>query len=247
VAAPSESRRVADELRRAILAGELADGEHLPTLMTLAQRFAVSRDVARRAVEVLHAERLVVTHRGSGTYVSRAPLIIRSAPGSLARSVWGAGRDVEEHDTEPRPRVVDVVVEEILAPEDVAAVLDVRAGTWVFLRSRRFVVDDRPVQLATSYLPLDIVRGTPATYPDTGPGGLYARLAELGHPPVRFTERITARAPYPDERTRLDLPTTASLVFANSRTAYDARDRCLELSRMVLDAAAYELEYHFDA
>src|SRR6185295_5923197 len=99
----------------------------------------------------------------------------------------------------------------------------------------------------TSYLPLDIVRGTAATYTDTGAGGLYARLADLGHAPARFTERVSARGPFPDERMALELPATGGMVFEIVRHAYDEAGRCVEVNRMVLDASAYELEYTFDA
>jgi GntR family transcriptional regulator len=125
--------------------------------------------------------------------------------------------------------------------------LEVAQGVWVLSRSRRFVVDDRPVQLATSFLPLDIVRGTAITYTDSGPGGIYARLAEPGYSPTNFTERITARAPYPDERARLELPAGSGLVFEIHRNAYAKEKRYVELNLMVLDAAAYELEYTFRA
>lgn len=40
---------------------------------------------------------------------------------------------------------------------------------------------------------------------DTGPGGTYARLAELGHAPARFREDLRSRMPQPDEADRLDI------------------------------------------
>jgi GntR family transcriptional regulator len=243
----SEASRVADALREAILSGEMPDGTRLPSLAELAQTYGVSPDVARQAVAALRRERLVVTRHGAGTFVSRFALIVRSSPGRLARDRWGAGADIQDADTGPRPRTVGTVVAEVPAPEFAATALDVEPGSPVLARSRRFLVEDRPVQLATSYLPLDIVRGTAATYTDTGPGGLYARLADLGHAPARFTERVTARGPYPDERTALEMPAGGGLVFEIVRHAFTETGRCVEVNRMVLDAAVYELEYTFDA
>lgn len=244
---PSESRRVADALRAAILSGELPDGAKLPSQAELAREYRVTLDVARQAIVALRSERLIVTRHGSGSFVSRFPLIIRSSPDRLSADVWGSGRAIQDMDTDPRPRTVDVVVEEVQASRDVARELGLTEGQWVFSRSRRFVVDDRPVQLATSYLPLDIVRGTAVTYTDTGPGGTYARLAELGFAPARFTERITARAPHPIERSQLELPSGSGLVFQVIRVAFAASNRAVEMNRMVLDASAYELEYGFPA
>jgi len=59
-----------------------------------------------------------------------------------------------------------------------AATLEIEPGTEVLVRDRIMFADDEPVQLATSYLPRDITRGTVIENEDTGPGGVYARLEE---------------------------------------------------------------------
>jgi GntR family transcriptional regulator len=238
--------RVADALRDAILAGDLPG--RLPSLTGLADRYRTTVDVARRAVEILRVEGLVVTRHGAGSYVRRFERIARESPGRLARAHWGAGEAIQDHDTGTRPRSVDVVVGEQPAPAFAAEALRVEPGAPVLTRSRRFVVEGRCVQLAVSYLPLDIVGGTRIAYTDVGPGGTYARLAEMGHAPVRFTERVTARAPRPDEVERLELGTSVgALVVEITRCAYAGGGRCVEVTRMVLDATAYELVYNFDA
>ena len=237
--------RLADELRHAILDGDLSG--RLPSLQGIADRYATTPDIARRAIDVLRSEGLVVTKQGAGTYTRRFQRIIRSSPDRLAADRWGAGRKIQDADTGVRPRAVDVVVAEEPAPEYVADALAVQPGDPVLTRSRRFVVEGRPVQLATSYLPLDVAGGRIA-YTDVGPGGTYARLAEIGHAPVRFTERVTARAPRPEEVERLELATSVgALVVEILRYAYTEAGRCIEVNRMVLDATAYTLEYTFTA
>jgi GntR family transcriptional regulator len=238
--------QLAATLRTAILAGELSG--RLPSLRGLSIRYGVTIDVARGAIEVLRGEGLVSTRHGAGTYVRRFDRIRRSSPGRLSSTQWGAGRQIQDADTGTRPRTVDVIVDEAPAPDFVADALSVEPGTPVLTRARRFTVEDRCVQLATSFLPLDIVGGTRVAYTDVGPGGIYARLAELGHEPTRFVERLTARAPRPEEVERLGLTSSlGALVVEITRVAYTAQDRCVEVNRMVLDATAYELEYHFSA
>jgi GntR family transcriptional regulator len=238
--------RVAAQLREAILDGTIR--KRLPTLAGLAERHGVTPDVARRAVEILRAEGLIVTRQGSGSYVRRFERITRRSPERLSKAQWAAGQPIQDADTGLRPRAVDIVVAEQPAPEDVATALGIEPGQPVLTRSRRFLVEGRPVQLATSYLPLDIVGGTRIAYTDVGPGGSYARLAELGHEPARFTERLTARAPRPEEVDRLELASSVgALIIDLTRLAYTAADRCVEVNHMVLDATAYTLEYHFPA
>lgn len=240
-------RRVADDLRARIRAGELTAGTRLPSLPQLGEQYSVSANIARQAIGILRGEGLVETHQGAGAYVRTFAPINRVSPGRLARTQWGDGKAIQDHDTATRWRTVDVVVSEGIAPPDVAEALNLGDDEPALSRTRRFLVDDRPVQLATSYYPLDIVQGTAITYTDTGPGGSYARLTEQGFEPVRFIESVLARAPHPDEAHDLALPKAGGLVFDVTRQAYTEPGRCVEVNRMVLDAAAYVLTYHFDA
>jgi GntR family transcriptional regulator len=240
-------KRVADDLRAKIRSGQLPAGTRLPSLAQLGQRYDVSGDVARQAISILRAEGLVETKKGSGATVRTFAQITRSSPGRLARARWGAGKAIQDHDTGQRWRTVDIVVSEPGAPSDIAEALGIEAGSPVISRARRFLVDDRPVQLATSYYPVDIARGTAITYTDTGPGGTYARLAEMGYAPVRFTETVNARVPDENEAFDLALQKTRGIVYDVTRYAFTVEDRCVEVNRMVLDASAYVLEYHFNA
>jgi GntR family transcriptional regulator len=103
------------------------------------------------------------------------------------------------------------------------------------------------MQVATSYLPLDVVARAPAVaYTGPGPGGIYARMADAGLPPETFTETIVCRMPSPAESSELDLP-GGTPVIAITRYAYVAGGRCVEVNEMLLDASAYILEYRFTA
>ncbi len=237
-------RKIADELRAAIEVGELAG--RLPSSRDLRSRYDASSAVVDRAVELLRSWGLVVSRPGSGVYVREFRAIRRSSPARLDRERWGAGLAIQDTDTGDRPRVADVEVGETAAPDWVAGPLGVEPGTPVVFRRRRYLVEGRPVQLATSYLVAALVRGTAITYTDTGPGGLYARLAELGHAPVRFTEQLRARMPRLEELAALELP-DGTPVQEVTRHAYTESGACVEVNRMVLDGTAYVLDYEFPA
>lgn len=239
-------RRVLDDLRSRILAGELGEGDRLPSVRKLVEQHGVPTGTVARAIAELRAQGYVVTRQGSGAYVRKFEAIRRSSPARLAREQWGAGRAIQDADTDKRPRSVDVVVGECAAPTWVASPLELEPAATVVFRSRRFVVEERSVQLATSYLPTDVARGTPIMHTDTGPGGIYARLAEAGLAPTRFTEYVRARMPAPDESTQLGIPEGTPVVEI-TRLAFAERDRCVEVSRMVLDGTAYLLDYSFNA
>ncbi|MFF9522784.1 UTRA domain-containing protein [Streptomyces achromogenes] len=163
----------------------------------------------------------------------------------LARERWAEGRSIWSADIGDRELVVDSVeVTEEAAPAAVAAVLELGEGAHACVRRRRFVLDGKPVLLSTSYLPAALVAGTAITQPDTGSGGTYARLAELGRGPVRFREEVRSRMP--EEAGRLELPAGVPVVLV-ARTAFDAEGRAVEVNEMVLDSSAYVLEYDFEA
>lgn len=73
-------------------------------------------------------------------------------------------------------------------------VLDLDGKGTVCVRRRRFVLEGKPVPLATSHLPMGIVAGSAITEENTGPSGRHARLADLGFKPVHFREEIRSRA-----------------------------------------------------
>jgi GntR family transcriptional regulator len=78
-----------------------------------------------------------------------------------------------------------------------------------------------------------------------GPGGTYARSAELGYKPVHLREEIRSRMPSQAEASRLQLSTGTPVIMI-CRTAFADEGRPVEVNEMVLDAA-YVLEYDFDA
>ncbi|MFF5972301.1 GntR family transcriptional regulator [Streptomyces sp. NPDC012769] len=242
-------QRIADELRTAIQSGTFAPGDRLPGENDLMATYDVARMTARQALSVLRNEGLAEARKGAGVFVRTfRPLRRRGIP-RLAHDQWGNGRSVWSADIEERALVVDQIEVSPAAPAGarVARVLGLGSpDDPVCVRSRRFVLDDKPVLLSVSYLPADLTRGTAITEPDTGPGGTYARLAELGHRPARFREEIRCRMPTAEESARLALGFGTPVILV-SRTALTEAGIAVELNEMTLDSASYVLEYDFDA
>ncbi|MGW0116902.1 GntR family transcriptional regulator [Streptomyces sp. NPDC003327] len=240
-------QRIADELRSAIRSGAFAPGDRLPGENDLMSRYEVARMTARQALSVLRAEGLAEARKGAGVFVRTFRPLRRRGIERLSGAGWGSGRSVWAAEVEERALVVDriEVAEEPAGPR-VAHVLNLAPDSPVCVRSRRFVLDDKPVLLSVSYLSAELVRGTRITETDTGPGGTYARLAELGHRPVRFREEIRCRMPTADESDRLALEFGTPVVLIG-RTAFTGPGVAVELNEMTLDSSAYVLEYDFDA
>lgn len=182
-------RDIANDLRQQIDSGELPPGSKIPGENDLMSQYGVEQPTARRALDVLKNEGLIVANRGSGTFVREFKPIRRVSPDRLqANTSWGAGRPIWNTDVGTRPRTEGVTVDVELPPAAIAKVLQLADGARVVTRRRRYVVDDKPVQLSTSYYPEALVSGSAITEVDTGEGGAYARLKELGHEPTRFRD-----------------------------------------------------------
>ncbi|MFJ8982580.1 GntR family transcriptional regulator [Streptomyces sp. NPDC102282] len=238
-------QRIADDLKAAIETGEYGPGDRLPGESALAAQYEVATLTARQALKILRTEGLVETKRGAGARVISFRPIRRHGIQRLSHQQWGSGKTIWSADEE-RPVTIDVQVDTVAAPAHIAHMLDLSDEEAVCARSRRFVLDDRPVMLATSYLPLALVDGTAIMRVDTGDGGTYARLAELGYAPAHFREEIRCRLPLAAEAESLGMPLERPVVKV-CRTAYDANLRAVEVNEMTMDSAAYILEYAFDA
>ncbi|MGW2931362.1 GntR family transcriptional regulator, partial [Streptomyces sp. NPDC001156] len=222
-------------------------GDRLPGENDLMAEYDVARMTARQALGVLRDEGVAEARKGAGVFVRDFRPLRRRGIQRLSQEQWGSGRSIWSADTESRALVVDqVTVSEEAAPERVSLVLDLAEEDSVCVRRRRFVLDGKPVLLATSYLPTSVVAGSAITQEDTGPGGTYARLAELGYKPVHFREEIRSRMPSKHEAAQLSISAGTPVILI-CRTAFADEGRPVEINEMTLDAASYILEYDFDA
>jgi GntR family transcriptional regulator len=248
---PSQYRQLADLLRERILRGDYPPGSTFPSEPELAAEHGLSRPTVNRALLVLRNEGLIRVERGRGTIVRSVPTIPRYATTRYARENRESEGARGAFDTEIsrlgfEPRSDLVQVGQVSAPTDVAAALALGAGADALIRKRHMYAADTPVQLATSYVPWSIAEGTQLEQTDTGPGGTYSRLAELGYAPARFTETIALRPPTSEEADFLKL-SDEQHVLAIFHVARTADERPVEVTIHVLPPHQWELHYDWPA
>jgi GntR family transcriptional regulator len=233
---PPPSRRVAEELRHAILVGELAPGALLPSERELARTYGIARNTARQAIAILQADGLVDAQHGRGVFVRKGrPLLLRAHDRYARRrrepgvAPFRAEAEAQGH----AARVELTAIQRIPAPAWVAERLSLAEGEPVLLRRTRYLADDEPVQLADTYLPLAIADGTALAEEVPAPGGIYAALDELGHRLARIDEHVTARMPLPEEIDALVLAAGVPVIDMR-RTGYDERGAAIEATHTIL-------------
>ena len=237
--------QIAADLRRSVTSGERGPGSRLPGENDLMATYQVARETARKALAQLINEGIATPRRGAGVYVREFRPVIRDGIARLSGETWPEGKPIWGAESEGRSLEVDrVQVSEDDPPPRAAVLLGLADGERVIVRGRRYLLDGKPVLIARSYLRASLVRGTQIAQPDTGPGGTYARLADLGHAPTHFREDLRARMPEPSEVSALDLAPGTPVVEV-IRTAYASNAQPVEASEMVADAGAYVFRYDF--
>ena len=139
-------RQIADHLRAAIERGELQPGDKLPSEAVLIRHYHVARMTARQAVQELRGEGRVVSEQGRGVFVRQPLPVRRLASERFARRHREAGLaafSAEAAKSGFTPSVDQIEVSRALPPPEVRTRLRLPEESFVVVRSRRYLADDR--------------------------------------------------------------------------------------------------------
>jgi GntR family transcriptional regulator len=219
-----EHQKIAAFYRSLIMSGDLAPGEQLPPVAQLMEHHGVAVHTIQRALNVLRGEGFTETKRGIGVFVRERALVVTEAIEYLALP----------------NRLLDVG--EVRPPADVAEVLGLEREATAAMRSRLLLSDDEPFELATSYYPVEIARGTGLASPGKIRGGAVNLLKQLGYNSVEFIDRVSVRLPTTQEFEVLELPDDIP-VHRTFRTYYTPEGVPFEVTVMIQGGHLYGLQY----
>jgi GntR family transcriptional regulator len=241
-------QQLADVLRSQILRQELSAGQRLPSEPELVEQYGVARNTVRLALGQLRAEALVYTGRGRGTFVAEDP---SSAPLRQMASKTHARsrREASTQDTfvtdlaeMRRSGRMEITVEHMTAPDEIAARLGLADDDIAVCRRRVQWVDRRPSALADTWYPERIVAGSEIVKRSDVARGTNRVLAELGHEVVRRTDEISARMPTPVEAQALQIAGGVPVLTA-LRTGYDAAEEPVAVYVAILPTDRHVIVY----
>jgi GntR family transcriptional regulator len=231
--APPKYARIVAVLQERIQSGVYAPGAMLPSEEQLVNEFDVSRTTIIRALQILSRDGWIESQQGKGRFV-------RGRPAAMDQRFRPSRNALEQSETSGS-RLVDV--SHVIAPDAVAAALNLKKNEAVLMRRRLVVRDDEPDQLITSYFPLDLAHGTALGSEALVSGGARREIETRNK--IRYdhvTERIAARLPIGDEALLLALPSKRTPVLAVTVTAFEASGRPVQLAELVLPGDRHELE-----
>ncbi len=233
-------QQLASLLRSAILDGTYPAGGALPSEAELSREYGLSRPTVRQAISLLETEGLVISEHGRGTFVRTHPERRRvTRDRQVHRDEIGYYFDPQAVNWRP---IVKPTASWGKAPAEIARLLAIPVGSPVVIRDRQMgEPGGPPLQLATSYLPEWLARGTQLERADTGPGGIYDRMEETGHK-LHWVEAVSARMPTPEEAKALRLPPGVP-VLRILRTTLNQEDKPLEVNDTRMSADLFEISY----
>lgn len=235
-------RQIADALREQIASGELPPGAQLSSVRQLASEYRITEVIVRRALGLLRGEGLIDSQPGRGSFVRRAPSMLRlsedrydrsNGPASSSAQVDGvASGDREMLRLEPAP-----------ASPEVAERLKIAEGTLVLVQTVRLHAAGQPMQTVTSYMPFHLVEGTELASAAARPWERDAvkSLGTLGVHVDAVIEEVTARMPRPEELRALGLSEGVPLL-TTTRTMLSG-DQPVETADLTMPADRYRLAY----
>jgi len=140
--------QIKDIIKQRIIEGEYAVHERLPSESEMMKVFGVSRITVRQALRDLHADGLVFSVQGKGTFVSR-PKAVQDI-----QNLQGFGEAMNPQGYETSTRVVGV--QEVRITGDVAEALDLNRNSNVVELTRIRYLNREPISLDHSFFPVEV-------------------------------------------------------------------------------------------
>jgi GntR family transcriptional regulator len=246
---PLRYLEIADDLRRRLDSGEFPVGSAIPGgYVALRERYNAAQSVLRDALGILEIEGRIKPIRGTGLVVlnrqqleriDRGRVVYRDHLGYYFNRVGAPWSPVKTPTREWGP-----------APADVAELLEVAPGTEVLIRHRVLGPNpSTPLQIAVSYLPADIARGTILAEAHTGPGGIYDRLEEpeLSHGPLSWHEDVSTRMPERADASALGISRSVPLLVI-TRTAESGTHagKVVEVNQTLMAGSKFKVGYDIE-
>ncbi|KUO04280.1 GntR family transcriptional regulator [Streptomyces caeruleatus] len=238
--APSMYMQVAQRMAEDIRKGRYQPGDLLPSESQMVEMYGVGKHTARSAVAELRRMGLVESQQGKGSIVlaGRGDLPVTRLDRSIRRTAKGSWSLPGMTETE--------------APTVSRTTLDGPPAVLLEQQDQDAISVDRTLyDLATGarmahrvLIPLATAADVPtlAEQPDAEVADLYRQLAEAGLT-LAFTEHVTARTPYPDERTALGLGDASPLLITYRVTADADQERPLLCEELKAPAATCQLTF----
>jgi GntR family transcriptional regulator len=233
-------------LREGILSGDFEPDTPLPSTRVLKKMFGAAPQTIFSATQNLAKEGLAYSKKGTGIMVighkqrTMQPAKYKDPadPGQPYRWIGEASKRGYRGSSS----LLDV--SEVVPPADVRKAMSLAGDAKALRRTQVLMLNDEPCELVKNYYPLDLARGTDLEQRKKIRGGAPRLLADLGYPPARCIDRVSARLPTPEQYEALQM-TMKLPILRTFRITHSVGDLVIEVTVMAKAGNRYELEYEF--
>lgn len=170
------------KIREKIETGEWAEGQKIPTEKELCEMFKVSRITARKAIDDLQEENLLVKKQGKGTFIKRNQI------NQSLEKFYSFSKELTKQGLEEKAEMLEFKIME--ADSRIQRIMNISENEEVFVIKRLRLLDDKPYAIEVSYIP---VKFTPELTKElVDRNGLYNSLQAFGVKLEHATEKFSA-------------------------------------------------------
>ncbi len=216
--------------------GSLSQGDRLPSENELSEALKISNITIKRSLDELRRQGLIQRIQGRGTFVTGQNRLTFDLPRMFSITAY-----TKESGMRPARKILEI--SEHVASPAIAKVLRLTTRARVIRLVRLRLVDQTPVAVDTSYLPLKPLYDLIRVYRDGM--SLYELMAErYGCEVIKAHDTLEPTLIKPFESRVLEVP-LGTLGVMVERIGYEANGRPLEFTTMVFrgDLCSFSIDY----
>ncbi|HEX9472906.1 MAG TPA: GntR family transcriptional regulator [Steroidobacteraceae bacterium] len=223
-------QQIVDQFRALVKTAALSEGEVFQSEGEIARALGISKMPVRQAFLKLRSEGLLVIEKG------RRPVVGSSRVPWNFQELRGFSEEMRRRGLVPSARVLSL--KRITADAEVSQALHLRADEAVFALHRLRYVDDEPVALVTSFLPI-------ALFPDLDQRdlqgvSLYRLFETVYRRKLNWAEEEIGAANATEEQARMLGTSPGRALLFVRETTYDLKRTAIEHSHSYLRADRYK-------
>lgn len=170
------------KIREKIERGDWQEGQKIPTEKELCDMFNVSRVTARKAINDLQDENLLVKKQGKGTFVKRSQI------DQSLQKFYSFSEELKKQGIQEKAEMLEF--EKITPDYRIQSVMGLSEEEEVYLIKRLRLLDEKPYAIEISYIPVKLV--PELTMELVKRNGLYNSMQALGVKLNHATEKFGA-------------------------------------------------------
>jgi len=223
-------QQIVDQFRALVKTAALSEGEVFQSEGEIARALGISKMPVRQAFLKLRSEGLLVIEKG------RRPVVGSSRVPWNFQELRGFSEEMRRRGLVPSARILSL--KRITADAEVSQALHLRADEAVFALHRLRYVDDEPVALVTSFLPI-------ALFPDLDQRdlqgvSLYRLFETVYRRKLNWAEEEIGAANATEEQARMLGTSPGRALLFVRETTYDLKRTAIEHSHSYLRADRYK-------